>query len=137
MRLNEAGFVAWAGVHCYLAAKRVIPPVGDKWIAYPHAEVLARRARQMVYCLVCVGVPSSELPFPPMPWVSTPSVPPVPVPEPVTPEPVWLVPPRLEELIPGTFQSVSEPSAVALFLVAILVLGYLRARARTKQGNGR
>lgn len=97
-------------IRCATLWRRVVPPVGGRWIAYSAAQVAARRAAQMVLVVTCNAVPTpAATPAPERPW---------------TWEPVLLAPRAW--LPAGDAVATPEPSAWALLLVALALLGVAR-----------
>jgi len=101
-------------VNCIAILRRVIGPIGGAWIPYTAAQVVARRAAQMVLVVVCTAVP---LP---------PSFGPVPVP------PAAVYWPRVElvhatpHLIPQPVHDVSAPGVLGVFGLAVAWLVWRR-----------
>jgi hypothetical protein len=119
VKLYDAAGLAAVAWHCVTVLRRVIPPVSPDgpWIPYSAAQVAARRAAQMVACVVCIALP-------PTPAAAPSPVPPVPSQEIVGP-PLDLVP----RITPGTlppYVTTPEPATGLMFgagLVALWVLG--------------
>ena len=110
MKLYDASLLTTAALHCSRVWRRVVPPVGTRWIPYTAAQVTARRAAQMVAVCVCVTVPGG-VGEPPRP---------VPVPPPSGLELVPLVP-----ALPGV-TSVPEPGSAGVLVAGLWVLWRMR-----------
>ena len=113
MKLYDAAAVAALGYHCVTVLRRVIPPIGGKWIPYTAAEVAARRAAQMVVCVVCTAIPPAPAEAPPMP------------PPAITGPPLVLVPGTTPGTVPG-YVATPEPGSAAILLAGLALLGYKR-----------
>ncbi len=116
-RLYEAGLVTIVAIRCVEMIRRVIPPVGGKWIPYSPAEVIARRAAQMVVCVVCTAVPV------------TPALTPAPVPPlpPIAYAPPLLLVPRADR--GALLEPVSTPEPASVALLGVAVLGLVAVRS--------
>lgn len=119
-------------IRCFAVWRRVIPATGGAWIPYTAAQVVARRAAQMVLVIVCTSVP-----VPPGP--DRPRLPSVDHPPPAVwhppPGPVWYLPPPTPwhppHGVPGyapPAQNIPEPGTAVLFAVALLGLLAMRIR---------
>lgn len=115
MKLYDAAGLAALGYHCVTVLRRVIPPIGGKWIPYTAAQVAARRAAQMVACVVCTALP-------PTPAAAPSPVPPAPLQEIVGP-PLDLVPLRMPF---APVVDVPEPSSGVLLVVGLVLLWKVR-----------
>ena len=116
MKLYDAAGLAALGYNCITVLRRVVPPTGGRWIPYPHAEVLARRAAQMVACVVCVAVPVPSFtpaPEPPAPFAQGPAL--------------ELVPVMMPRLGDTPAVSVPEPGSAAVLAVGLAALWRWRA----------
>ena len=113
MKLYDAAAVAALGYHCVTVLRRVIPPIGGKWIPYTAAQVAARRAAQMVVCVVCTAIPPAPAEAPPMP------------PPAITGPPLVLVPGTTPGTVPG-YVATPEPGSAAILLASLALLGYKR-----------
>lgn len=106
MKLYDAAALAALGYHCITVMRRVIPPIGGKWIPYTAAEVAARRAAQMVPVVVCclVPVPAEAPPMPP-PAITGP--------------PLVLVPPRVGHRVGPGDNPIHTPEPASALVLAV------------------
>lgn len=111
--------------NCYSVIRRVIPPIGGKWIPYPAAQVAARRAAQMVVTTVCFSLPPSS--------ANPPGGCNCPPPPPIYPPGFMLVPTPLPRLIPLPVVNTPEPSSLALLAIPLLLLGVIHNRIRKEK----
>ena len=107
MKLYDLAGLAALGHHCVTVWRRVVPPVGTRWIPYSAAEVAARPAAQMVACVVCVAIPPAPAEAPPMPPIE------------ITGPPLVLVPRRGDD---PRFVSTPEPASALVLAVGLAAL---------------
>ena len=111
MKLYEVGLATIVGIRCVEIIRRVIPPVGGKWIPYTPAEVIARRAAQMAVCVVCTAVPV------------TPAITPAPVPvPPIAFGPPLLLVPRADRDVASVPVSTPEPASALVLAMGLAAL---------------
>jgi len=104
--------------NCVTVAVRKIPPIGGKWIPFSAAEVIARRAKQMVVIVICtttVPAPASNSPLecdclPAQDSIYSPVL--------LTPYPQPFLPERIPHLRVAPPVQTPEPSSLWIFLLA-------------------